>query len=461
MAITSAGAGSGLDLESIIASSVAAKQAQLQQPVITKQNSNKVTLSGLGQLKSAITKFTDVMAKLGEPGAFNKRAINITQSKDEPVLKLEAKDDAANGQYNITVNQLAQSSRQEGTFDSSTTPLFTEDGELTFTAGDKTFTVPVKAGDTLQSVRKSINSHGDNFGLTANIVNTADGKAKLVIDAGVSGEGKDLKITGSNDSINSGFVDKLSQTQAATDAIIDVDGVTLKSDTNVFDDTIQGLKLTVLRTSDTNSDGELKSNKVDITTDKSGVTALVEGFVSAYNELQASLATLSKRGAIVDGEKQDNGGALEGDSTTRIISNFLSNTLMTPSGESDLFGTLFEMGVSMDKDGKLKVDKTKLEETVDTNFEQVVAMFSGEKGLAKTMENGLKEYTKTGGLLAQREDELTSEQRRLSQKEADNKVSLQKYEASLRAQYGGLDALLVQMNQSLNYLYTIQTNSNN
>ncbi|MGL4715150.1 MAG: flagellar cap protein FliD N-terminal domain-containing protein, partial [Aeromonas sp.] len=57
MAITSAGAGSGLDLESIIASSVAAKQAQLQQPVITKQNSNKVTLSGLGQLKSAITKF--------------------------------------------------------------------------------------------------------------------------------------------------------------------------------------------------------------------------------------------------------------------------------------------------------------------------------------------------------------------------------------------------------------------
>ena len=191
------------------------------------------------------------------------------------------------------------------------------------------------------------------------------------------------------------------------------------------------------------------------------MTALVEGFVSAYNELQASLATLSKRGAIVDGEKQDNGGALEGDSTTRIISNFLSNTLMTPSGGSDLFGTLFEMGVSMDKDGKLKVDKTKLEETVDTNFEQVVAMFSGEKGLAKTMENGLKEYTKTGGLLAQREDELTSEQRRLSQKEADNKVSLQKYEASLRAQYGGLDALLVQMNQSLNYLYTIQTNSNN
>jgi len=217
----------------------------------------------------------------------------------------------------------------------------------------------------------------------------------------------------------------------------------------------------VLRTSDTNSEGDLKSNKVDITTDKSGLTSLAQGFVDSYNELQATLGTLSKRGSIVDGEKQDNGGALEGDSTTRIISNFLTNTLMTPSSQSETFGTLFEMGISMDKDGKLKLDKTKFEETVDSNFEQVVAVFGGEKGLAKTLQEGLKDYTKTGGLLAQREDELNSDQRRLSQKEADNKVSLQKYEASLRAQYGGLDALLVQMNQSLNYLYTIQTNSNN
>ncbi|MNC13850.1 Flagellar hook-associated protein 2 [compost metagenome] len=400
------------------------------------------------------------MAKLSEPGAFNKRIINITQSKDDPILKVEGKADAANGQYNITVNQLAQSSRQEGVFDSATTPLFSEDGELSFTAGDKAFKVKVKAGDTLQSLRKSINSHGDNFGLTANIVNTANGKAKLVIDSGVSGDGNDLKITGSNDSINNGFVNQLTQTQAAQDAMIDVDGVKLKSDSNTFDDTIQGLKITVLRTSDTTSSGDLKSNKVDISTDKSTLVTQAQSFIDSYNELQDTLTALGKRSTMVDGKKQDDGGALEGDATTRLISSFLSNTLMAPSTQSESFSTLFEVGINMDKNGKLSLDKKKFEEKVDTNFDQVVALFGGEQGLAKNLQDGLKDYTKSGGLLAQRTDELNSVQRRLSQQDADNNVVLQKYEASLRAQYGGLDALLVKMNQSLNYLYTIQTNSN-
>ncbi|MFM7967146.1 flagellin hook IN motif-containing protein [Aeromonas sp. A-5] len=109
---------------------------------------------------------------------------------------MESKSGASNGQYNVTVSKLATTSRQEGIFDSSTTALVTQDGQLTFKAGDKTFKVDVKAGDTLQDIRKSINSNSDNFGLSANIVNTSDGKAKLIIDSGISGDGKDSTITG-------------------------------------------------------------------------------------------------------------------------------------------------------------------------------------------------------------------------------------------------------------------------
>ncbi|MDT9121904.1 hypothetical protein RSW84_31090, partial [Escherichia coli] len=58
----------------------------------------------------------------------------------------------------------------------------------------------------------------------------------------------------------------MNQKQAASSAEIVVDGNTLKSDTNVFDDSIQDLKVTVLRVSDKESDGSLKSNKVAITT---------------------------------------------------------------------------------------------------------------------------------------------------------------------------------------------------
>ena len=325
MAITSAGAGSGIDLESVITASVAARKAQLQQPIITKQNSTNITLSGIGQLKSSLSAFTDILDTLSKPGAFNKRAINITQNKDDPVLAVESKSGSSNGQYNITVNKLATTSRQEGIFDSSTAPLATQDGQLTFKAGEKEFTVDVKAGDTLQNIRKRINNDGDNFGLSANIVNTADGKAKLVIDSGVSGDGKALVITGSTTELQDKFTNKMAETQKASSAEILVDGNVLKSDTNVFDDVIQDLKLTVLRVSDTDSTGDLKSNKVGITTDKTSVQETVQKFIDGYNALQSKLTSLGKRNSIVGGVSQDDGGALAGDSTTRAISNFMSN----------------------------------------------------------------------------------------------------------------------------------------
>ncbi|WP_236757857.1 flagellin hook IN motif-containing protein [Aeromonas cavernicola] len=73
---------------------------------------------------------------------------------------------------------------------------------MTFNAGGKAFAVGVKAGDTLQTIRSRINENGNNFGLTANII-AAEGKAKLVIDSGVSGDGNNLTITGNNAELDS------------------------------------------------------------------------------------------------------------------------------------------------------------------------------------------------------------------------------------------------------------------
>ncbi|HAU4975668.1 TPA: flagellar filament capping protein FliD [Aeromonas hydrophila] len=463
MAITSAGAGSGIDLESVISASVAAKKAQLQKPILTKQNSTQISISGLGQLKSSLTAFTDILDTLSKPGAFNKRAVNITQDKDNPVMQVESKSGGSNGQYNITVNKLATTSRFEGEFSSSTTSLVTQDGQLTFTAGDKVFKVDVKAGDTLQDIRKSINSNGDNFGLSANIVNTADGKAKFVIDSGISGDGKDLVITGDNSELNvfatgaTGTV--MNQKQPASSAEIIVDGNTLKSDTNVFDDSIQDLKVTVLRVSDKESDDSLKSNKVAITTDKTAIQDMVKQFIDGYNALQDKMDALGKRNSIVGGVRQDDGGALAGDASTRTISNFMANTVTSKAGTSTTYSTIFEVGIKMDNKGKLSLDKKKFDEAVDKNFDQVVGLFGGEKGIAATLNTDLKEYSKSGGMLDQRTDVLNSDLRSLNQKQAISNAQLVKYEASLRAQYGSLDALLVKMNHSAAALQSLQINN--
>ena len=466
--ITSAGAGSGIDLESVISASVAAKKTQLQQPITTKKTNTQITLTGVGQLKSAISTFDTTLAKLSTPGAFNKRAINITQDTDDPILKISSNTDASNGQYNVTVNKLATTSKIEGTFASSTSSLITEDGTLTFSAGDgNEFTVDVKKGDTLQQIRKRINNASDNFGLTANIVNTSDGKAKLVIDSGVTGAGNDLKISGSTTELKMFEADtssatavsgsSMSRTQQSTDAEIDVDGNILTSDTNTFKDKVQGLDITVLRVSDKDSDGNLKSNKVDITTDKSAIKTLVQEFVTAYNTLIDKCTELGKRNTIVGGESQDDGGALAGDSMPRSIRTLMANTVMEPNSEMTGINSIFQVGIKMDNDGKLSVDSDKFDDALDDNYEQVVALFSGENGVAGKLQTSLKEYTKTGGLISQRQDQLNSDLRDLSSREATAADQLEKYEANLRAQYGSLDTLLAQMQSSASYLSLLST----
>ncbi|MDX7755001.1 flagellar filament capping protein FliD [Aeromonas caviae] len=466
--ITSAGAGSGLDLESVISASVAAKQAQLQQPITTKKTNTQITLSGVGQLKSAISTFDTTLAKLSTPGAFNKRAINITQDTDDPILKISSNTDASNGQYNVTVNKLATTSKIEGTFASSTSSLITEDGTLTFSAGDgNEFTVDVKKGDSLQQIRKRINNAPDNFGLTANIVNTSDGKAKLVIDSGVTGAGNDLKISGSTTELKMFEADtssatavsgsSMSRTQQSTDAEIDVDGNILTSDTNTFKDNVQGLDITVLRVSDKDSDGNLKSNKVDITTDKSAIKGLVQEFVDGYNTLIDQCTELGKRNTIVGGESQDDGGALAGDSMPRSIRTLMANTVMEPNSEMTGINSIFQVGIKMDNDGKLSVDSDKFDDALDDNYEQVVALFSGENGVAGKLQTSLKEYTKTGGLISQRQDQLNSDLRDLSTREATAADQLEKYEANLRAQYASLDTQLAQMQRSTSYLSLLST----
>ncbi|AHV35606.1 flagellar filament capping protein FliD [Aeromonas dhakensis] len=466
--ITSAGAGSGLDLESVIAASVDAKKAQLMQPITTKKTNTQITLSGVGQLKSAIASFVTTLQAMAKDDAFNKRSINITQDKDKPVLKVESKAGASNGQYDISVEQLAKSSKFDGTFDSSTTPLITQDGKLTFKAGDKTFDVDVKAGDSLQSIRKRINNDADNFGLSVNIMNTSDGKSKLMIDSGVSGDGKDLQITGNTTELTDNLVSKLTKSQSAQDAKIKVDGNSLTSATNTFDGTIVGLKLTVLRESDstttTDTNGNpvktYSSNKVDVTTDKAGIKDMVKSFVDGYNALVKKSNDLGKRNSIVAGKSQNDGGALAGDATTRAVVNMMNGLITEPSKKSSTYSTIFQMGIKMDNKGVLSIDDTKFSEAIDKNFDQVVAVFGGKDGVAGKLASQLETYSKTGGLLAKREDSLNSDLREVSRKESDVTAQLTKYQETLRARYGSLDSMLAKMNKSASYLNLLNTKTN-
>ncbi len=108
----------------------------------------------------------------------------------------------------------------------------------------------------------------------------------------------------------------------------------------------------------------------------------------------------------------------------------------------------------------LSIDDTKLSEAIDKNFDQVVAVFGGKDGVAGNLASQLESYSKSGGLLAKREDSLNSDLRDVSRKESDVVSQLTKYQETLRARYGSLDTMLAKMNKSASYLNLLNTKSN-
>ena len=109
--ITSAGAASGMDFESIIAASVEAKRTQLENRVTTQKEEASLELSGVGKLKSALEEFQKSIQSLTEDNGFNSRKITINQDSENPYITVTAKDDAANANYDIEVKQLVRDLR--------------------------------------------------------------------------------------------------------------------------------------------------------------------------------------------------------------------------------------------------------------------------------------------------------------------------------------------------------------
>lgn len=502
--ITSAGAASGMDFESIISASVQAKQTQLNKQVTTRKEETNIVISGVGKLKDALTTFQTSIKALTENNGFNTRKVTSNQPTDNPYMTITTKDDAANGSYDIKVEQLSSTEKLSTTFDKDakfsagtikiTLPGVDSDPDDGKEPEDRTVEIKIEDGDTLELVRKKINQAAGDMGVTASIVNTKDGN-KLTIDSGLSGAENDGKFkmeftaasdadpsksnvnTGDYFNYNSGdhlmvpnedgnptdattTVGKWTKT-FAKDAIINVDGDKIHSATNEFNDSISGLKITVNRVHEADSTtGEIKPTTVTVGADVDGVTKKMQDFVTAYNTLMDTMDSLYKQNTYTDGQNNYDGGELAGDSMLRGLQNQLQGMMTSMSASKDTLD-IYTVGLSVDKEGKLSLDTTKFKENINDNFNAVVNIFTGTykdasgaetKGILTQFNDTVELYTKSGGIIAERQDQLNATVKDYEAKEAQNAEYLAKYEENLRQRYSKLDTTIASYNNSLVYL---------
>jgi flagellar hook-associated protein 2 len=456
------GAASGLPLDELVSTFVNVERQTKMARIDKTKTTLNASLSGVGQLRSALSNFLDATKKLSGD-SLKARSVTLTQPEEGKIfVQATAKNTASAASFDIKVNQLAKGSRLESAndlFASADAVVSTTDGELTFEAGDKTFTVVVTAGMTLNQLRLKINESENNFGVNANILNTGGTTGtKLVITSNVTGQGNDLLVRNNNaeldnlSTVATGATAGITLALAAQDAVIEVDGISVSSATNTFEDTVQDISITVL-----NETPAGKNARLTVATDKKAAEENIQNFIKSYNALVDQVSTLTRNRILgADGSVTLESGALAGDSLPRNIINQTRSILGSLIDDApERLNSLYALGISLDKSGKLEISastefssesgKSRFDKTLNENFDDIAKLFAGDTGLVQQLDMLVTEYTKPGGLIANRQENLQSRLKENTKASEAASRYIASFEDSLRKRYAALDSLLGQL----------------
>jgi flagellar hook-associated protein 2 len=430
MNITSAGIGSGLDLESIITAFVTAESVPTEIRLQEKEERLNIELSGIGSFKSALSSFQSVVDKLKTADALSEQILDV--STDD--VSITTNGSASNGSFSIDVQQLAQGSRVQSASIVSSTSLIGS-GTLTFAAGSNTFDVAIDGADDLSAIRDKINAESANFGVTANIINS-DGEAHLVYKSSITGDANNLTITTSDASLAS-ISTNTSQdpiNDVAKSAIVLVDGFTVTSDTNELKNVIEDVTIVANKVS-------TSATTLDISQNQAVANGLIQEFVDGYNALAENMLGLGAPKA----------GRLAFDPDLRSMKSQLNDILINSvSGMSGSVDSLSDIGVSIDRYGKLEISsvgigsldsgKQKLADAIENNLDQVGELFASPDGIVSQLTMLIDNYNDSDGTLTKRQTSLNKGLSSISDEYDDLETRLRSYEDTLRKRFSFLDS---------------------
>lgn len=451
--ISAAGIGSGLDVSSIISQLMALERRPLQALQREKAN-QEAQLSAYGTLKSALSSYRSALDALNTASDFR---LYKGVSGNEEVFTATASSDAALGTYNIQVTNLAEAHKIRTQAGYANDAEFNF-GTLTIEFGAETpFTVTIDdTNNTLQGIRDAINNNADNPGVTASIINDGTNNY-LTLTSNKTGAAHTIKVTVAEDgaiagkTALSGFAydhrgtadpsddtGGMTQIQAFEDAIFTVDGLTVTSGSNTVSGAIQGVTINLL------AEDTAGAHTLKVERDVEEIRNKVQSFVDAYNELHKTIMNLRK-------------GDLAGDSTLLSIESRIRDVINTPASIDGVrYSYLSEVGVSIQKDGtmKLDADTMTLEDALKTDFNGVAELFGNDPAGFANRLKGLMDQLLAGdnSPIEAREDGINARIDGIDDRISSLEYRLEIIQKRYQAQFSALDSLLGQMQATSNYL---------
>lgn len=389
--ITATGLGSGLDIQGLVDSLVAAERAGSDFQLDRQSARLQAKFSALGSLKSALSTFQSSLTSLNSLSTFTR---NTATSSDSGILAASADGDAVAGNYAVTVSQLAAAHSLAGPAIASDETVAVGTGSLTFRFGTTDYepgtdtyngfventetssaTVVIdSSNNTLQGIMTAINDA--DIGVNASVVFDGSGYRLLMspTDTGLNNsleitvadnDGNNTDLSGLSQLAFNASATSMEQTVAAQDAQLTINGLAITSAGNSIDSAIEGLTLTLQQTS-------VSPVQVTVAPDTQGVKTAVNQFIDGYNQFIGLANALS---AYNPDTRQ--AAALVGDFSLRSIQGQINSILRgSVPGLAGSIATLAELGITTTGDGTLTIDESRFDEVLAADPGRVTQMFT-------------------------------------------------------------------------------------
>lgn len=460
--VSTLGVGSNLKLGDLYDQLQTAEESKLT-TITTQQTTYQAQLSAYGKLQSALTSLQTASAKLGKADTWNSTTVSSTNT----AFAATTTSSASVGDFNVNVKQLAKSQvLTSGSIASNTTQLggTTADNTRTITitqAGtSKPLEVKLADGDTsLTGIAKAINAANGN--VTASVVKASDGDYRLMLSSKTTGTDSDMTVSVTGDDTLNNIIGSAALTEQtkSQNAIVSVNDIEITRQTNTISDALPGVTLT-LKAQSTADETMTVARATD--DNKKAIT----DWVTAYNSLQSTIATLTKYVQPEEGatSQSSSNGALLGDSTIRGVQSDLRSLLTNV--QSGSYAIMAQLGITQDpikgadgSAGNLKIDDTKLTKALTENPDGVQAYFLGDAkttGFATQMNNKLTDMlsTTTGkeGVIQNAKDGINTTLKTLSKRYDAMEASIEATMARYKTQFTQLDTLINKLNNTSSYL---------
>lgn len=473
--ISSAGIGSGLDVNGIISKLMAVEQAPLAK-FQKAQASAQTQLSAFGQIQSLTSSLKDALTPLTVASNY---AQTSSSSSDSAALSVSSTGAATTASYTVEVSALAatQTLVSPTAYGSSTATVGTGtltlrlgtwsggDPPTTFTPKPSSADVPITIAapnDTLVGIRDAINAA--NAGVRASIITNSSGAARLSLQSTATGEENGFRIQvdddDTTDTDNSGLSRltydpetapaQMTRSRAAANAQATINGIAVSSTTNVFSTAVEGVTFTAAKVTEAG-----KPVTVSVSRNTESVRTLLNNFVSAYNALNGFINEMTRYDASTK-----TSAPLQADAAAVGLQNQLRAAIFQSGTASTAFTSMSSLGVEFSKsrDGSLSLNSTKVSAALDNIGELEKALANADNvnaannGFARKLSALTDSLIGTSGTLTTKTKSIEARLSTIQKDQARAEERLASIEKRLRAQYTSLDTTMARANGLSQYV---------